>query len=177
MNEVPIHQAWRHRRNPITTDKILEWANKWNTFPTPDGNPVPKFVLEENKLSSHIRVEFAGMYVNACTTDQQQCIPPKCEPMHAGLHHTCKSCCNKISDYSSTYSWGLAKVPTQKKSLDMGVRRNKILGVDILEVAILGVHILRVDILGIDILGVDKPYCSPKGDVYTLIASGIVHVL
>ena len=64
MNDVPIHQAWRHRRNAITTDKILQWANMWNTFPTPDlpdGNPVPKFVLEENRLSSHIRVEFVGM--------------------------------------------------------------------------------------------------------------------
>ena len=64
MNEVPSHQAWRHGKNPITTDKILEWANKWNTFPTPDlpdGNPVPKFVFEDDKLFSHIRVEFAGM--------------------------------------------------------------------------------------------------------------------
>ena len=64
MDLAPIHSDWRHGEDPITRAKILEWANEWNTFPTPDlpdGNPVPKFVLGENALSSHIRVKFAGM--------------------------------------------------------------------------------------------------------------------
>lgn len=63
MDEIPSHSDWRHGKNPITTDKILEWANEWSTFPTdlPDGNPVPKFVLGNYKEFSHIRVQFEGM--------------------------------------------------------------------------------------------------------------------
>ena len=62
MNNLP-NENWRYENEPITKDKILEWANEWSTFPTPDlpdGNPVPKFVRVDEKTDSDIRVKFTG---------------------------------------------------------------------------------------------------------------------
>ena len=62
MNNLP-NENWRYENEPITKDKILEWANEWSTFPTPDlpdGNPVPKFVRVDEKTDSGIRVKFTG---------------------------------------------------------------------------------------------------------------------
>ena len=64
MNNLP-NENWRYENEPITKDKILEWANEWSTFPTPDlpdGNPVPKFVRVNEKTDSNIRVKFTGMH-------------------------------------------------------------------------------------------------------------------
>ena len=64
MNNLP-NENWRFENEPITKDKILEWANEWSTFPTPDlpdGNPVPKFVRVDEKTNSDIRVKFTGMH-------------------------------------------------------------------------------------------------------------------
>lgn len=65
-NRIP---DWRYNDNPITKEKILDWANKWSTFKVPNGNPnpVPKFVEAENKMSSDIRVEFGGKYIHTYT--------------------------------------------------------------------------------------------------------------
>lgn len=65
-NRIP---DWRYNDDPITKEKILDWANKWSTFEVPDENPnpVPKFVVAENKTSSDIRVEFGGKYIHTYT--------------------------------------------------------------------------------------------------------------
>lgn len=62
MNDLP-NENWRYDNEPITKDKILEWANEWSSFPTPDlpdGNPVPKFVRVKDKTDSDIRIKFTG---------------------------------------------------------------------------------------------------------------------
>ena len=55
---------WRYKREPITKEKILDWANKWSEFDVPGGNPVPKFVPVEEKWGSDIRVEYGGMCIH-----------------------------------------------------------------------------------------------------------------
>lgn len=61
MNKIP---NWRYEDDPITKEKILDWANEWSGFEVTGGNPVPKFVLAKTQADSDVRVEFAGMCIH-----------------------------------------------------------------------------------------------------------------
>ena len=110
MNDLPI-ENWRYENEPITKDKILEWANEWSTFPTPDlpdGNPVPKFVRVDEKTDSGIRIRFTGtQYIFVSLNDLEmfearlQVTKNCCKVTEAHLEHS-----NKIHvSYSLYPTW------------------------------------------------------------------------